>query len=241
MKVAFDGTMNSNPTLKIDGSHFGGRDPVAGYASHRWPTAVHRTRLQQIRTQGDHQRAGGGTAALSPMNIELDGNAAEGVLSYTFGSRRSLQGTLAAENIDLTPYVSTFHILANNARDWNRSPLTLDGILPRRMWISVLSAARIAIGNTKIGRTALAANMRGTAISTWLSVNPRPSTVSLPDRFSIAKTKSGANIKSQMQFADVDLNRALSQLFGVKRLEGKERLFSPSTGREKMSTPSRTH
>ena len=35
--------------------------------------------------------------ALSAVNVELDGNSAEGVLSYV-GEGRSLQGTLAAEN-----------------------------------------------------------------------------------------------------------------------------------------------
>ena len=158
MKMAFDGTMNSNPTLKIDGSiaadvarlrdllRIAGRQPFTGGGFNKFVLKA-------------TVKAGGGTAALSPMNIELDGNAAEGVLTYTFGPRRGVQGTLAAENIDLTPYLSTFHILANNARDWNRSALSLDGLADTDLDLRV-SAARIAVGPTKIGRTALAANMR---------------------------------------------------------------------------------
>jgi len=37
----------------------------------------------------------------------------------------------------------------------------------------------------------------------------------------MAEAPAGVEIKSQMQFADVDLERALSQLFGLKRVEGK--------------------
>ena len=46
----------------------------------------------------------GGTLSLSGVNVELDGNTAEGVL--TFDGRQTLQGTLAAEGLDLKP--STF-------------------------------------------------------------------------------------------------------------------------------------
>jgi AsmA protein len=218
MKVAFDGTMNSNPTLRIDGSisadvtrlrdllRIAGRQPFTGRGFNKFGLKA-------------TIKAGDGTAALSPLNIELDGNAAEGVLSYTFGPRRSLQGTLAAENINLTPYVSTFHLLANNARDWNRSPLSLDGLAETDIDLR-LSAARITIGHTKIGRTALAANMRNGHLNLAIGESQAFDGV-VTGSFSIAKTKAGADIKSQMQFADVDLTSALNQLFGVKRLEGK--------------------
>jgi AsmA protein len=218
MKVAFDGTMNSNPTLKIDGSisadvarlrdllRIAGRQPFTGNGFNKF---VLKATI----------KAGAGTAALSPVNIELDGNAAEGVLSYTFGPRRTVQGTLAAENIDLTPYVSALQILANNARDWNRSPLSLDGMADTDLDLRV-SAARIAIGPTKIGRTALAANMRGGNLNMTIGESQAFNGV-VTGSFAIAKSKSGADVKSQMQFADVDLDSSLSQLFGIKRVEGK--------------------
>ena len=218
MKVAFDGTMNNNPTLKIDGNisadvarlrdllRIAGRQPFTGNGFNKFMLKA-------------TIKAGAGAAALSPVNIELDGNAAEGVLSYTFGQRRNLQGTLAAENIDLTPYISTFQVLANNARDWNRSPLSLDGMADTDLDLRV-SAARIAIGPTKIGRTALAANMRNGNLNVTVGKSQAFNGI-VTGSFAIAKSKSGADVKSQMQFADVDLDSSLSQLFGVKRVEGK--------------------
>ncbi len=38
---------------------------------------------------------------------------------------------------------------------------------------------------------------------------------------SLADFHDGADFKSQLQFSDVDLQRCLGQLFGLRRLEGK--------------------
>ena len=92
-----------------------GRQPPAG------------TGFNLVCAQGKYD-GGGGNVALSAVHIELDGNSAEGVLSYAMAGRRTLQGTLAAENVDLTPYVSTFHFLATNARDWDRAPFSIEGL-----------------------------------------------------------------------------------------------------------------
>ena len=70
----------------------------------------------------------GGTIALSTVNVELDGNVAEGVLAFATDGRQTLQGTLAADELDLTPYISTVRLLTNNERDWNRVPLAIDGL-----------------------------------------------------------------------------------------------------------------
>ena len=40
------------------------------------------------------------------VNLELDGNSAEGVLTFAADGRQTLQGTLAADEINLTPYLS---------------------------------------------------------------------------------------------------------------------------------------
>jgi AsmA protein len=217
-KIAFDGTMNSDPTLKIDGMigadisrlrdvlRWAGKPPPAG-------TGLNRFALKA------NLKASSGNFALSAAHVELDGNAADGVLSYSFGIRRSLQGTLAAENVDLTPYVSTFHLLASNARDWNRQPLSPAGFTDTDLDLRV-SAAQITIGNGKVGRTAIAATMRNGAFNATIgesqAFNGRVS-----GSFTIAPSTSGSEFKSQMLFADVDLNACLTQLIGVKRVDGK--------------------
>lgn len=62
-------------------------------------------------------------------NVELDGNVAEGV-TFANNGRQTLQAALAAGALDLTPYISTFRLLASgalatgtgNCSIWIRSP-----------------------------------------------------------------------------------------------------------------------
>src|SRR6266436_4537587 len=57
----------------------------------------------------------GASIALTNVNVELDGNVAEGVMTYANNGRQTLQATLAAGNLDFTPYISTFRLLASGA------------------------------------------------------------------------------------------------------------------------------
>ncbi|HEX7929358.1 MAG TPA: AsmA family protein, partial [Sphingomicrobium sp.] len=55
----------------------------------------------------------GASIALTNVNVELDGNTAEGVMTYANNGRQTLQATLAADALDFTPYISTFRLLAS--------------------------------------------------------------------------------------------------------------------------------
>src|SRR6185312_8219872 len=101
----------------------------------------------------------GGTISLSSVNVELDGNSAEGVLTFAADGRQTLQGTLAADSLDLTSYVSTVRLLAANERAWNNGQITLDGLAGLDLDLR-LSAASVVVSNAKVGRTAIAANLR---------------------------------------------------------------------------------
>jgi AsmA protein len=220
LKVAFDGSMSKKPTLKVDGT-----------------ISADATRLRDaLRWVGKSAPPGGGfnrftlkaqvnasasTFGLSAVNLELDGNAAEGVLSYSM-SRPSLQGTLAANAIDLTPYISTFHLLAANAREWNNAPLTVDGLATTDLDLR-MSAARVTMGSAKLGRTAVAANLRNGRLMITVGESQAYDGI-VTGSFTIAKSGAGAELKSQMQFTDVTLESCLGQLFGVHRLEGKGNL-----------------
>src|SRR6185437_9671494 len=48
----------------------------------------------------------GASIALTNVNVELDGNVAEGVMTYSNNGRQTLQATLAAGALDFTPYIS---------------------------------------------------------------------------------------------------------------------------------------
>ncbi len=80
-------------------------------------------------------------------------------------------------------------------------PIVLDGLMDLDVDLR-LSAARINLGNAKLGRTAIGANLRD-------------------GRLTLATAQSGAEIKSQLQFANVDLESCLRDLFGIRRVDGK--------------------
>ena len=60
----------------------------------------------------------GGAVALSAVNVELNDNTAEGVMTFTSEGRNSLQGTLAADEIDLRPFLSTLRVVRSADRDF---------------------------------------------------------------------------------------------------------------------------
>ena len=219
LKLAFDGYISHRPTLKMEGT-------LAAYAV---------SIRDALRWAGQHTPPGGGfgrfalkaqtnvvggTISLSGVNVELDGNTGEGVL--TFDGRQSLQGTLATEGLDLTPYVSAVRLLAAGERGWDSKPITLDGLDGLQLDLR-LSAARVNVANVKLGRTAVAANLRDGNLAVAIGESQAFGGV-VKGTFGLAKSPAGTDLKAQLQFADVDLEQCLGEMFGIRRLEGKGNL-----------------
>ena len=218
LKAAFEGAISVRPTLKIEGTVaadaaslrkaliWAGQTPLPGGGFGRFA----------IKAQTN---VVGGSIGLSGVNVELDGNTAEGVLTFATDSRQTLQGTLAAGSLDLTPYVSTVRLLTANQREWDNATLTLDGLSGIDFDLR-LSAANVVMSDAKFGRTAIAANLRaGNLIVTVGEAQAYGGLVK--GSLALAKFGTGVNVKSQFDFADVDLDSCLGQLFGLRRLEGK--------------------
>ena len=164
----------------------------------------------------------GPSIALTNVNVELDGNVAEGVMTYANNGRQTLQATLAAGALDFTPYISTFRLLASDARDWNRQMFDLNSLSTTDLDMR-LSAARVTVGSTRLGRTAFGANLRGGALA--LSVGEAQVYGGVAKgSFGIARSDAVADIKAQLSFTDVDLQACASELFGVSRLSGRGNL-----------------
>ena len=95
VKFAFEGNWSTRPTLKIEGTlaadapslrdtlRWAGLKPLSGGGFGRFALKA-------------KTNVSGGTIALSTVNVELDGNVAEGVLAFATDGRQTLQGTLAA-------------------------------------------------------------------------------------------------------------------------------------------------
>jgi AsmA protein len=221
LKAIFEGFVSLRPTLKIDGTlaadaaslrdtlRWAGLKPLTGGGFSRFAL--------KAKTS-----VSGGTISLSAVNIELDGNTAEGVLTFATDGRQTLQGTLAANELNLTPYISTVRLLTSNERDWNRVPISLDGLNGFDLDLR-LSAARITIARAKLGRTAVAANLRGGKFTVTIGEAQAFGGI-LKGSFGLAASDPGADFKSQLTFTDVDLETCLGELFNFRRVEGRGNL-----------------
>jgi AsmA protein len=217
LKLAFDGSVADRTSLMMDGT-----------------LTVDSTSLRNaLRWTGGAPPGGGGfgrfalkaranvvgaSIALTNVNVELDGNVAEGVMTYANNGRQTLQATLAAGALDFTPYVSTFRLLASGAHDWNRQLFDLNSLSSADVDMR-LSAAQVTVGSSKLGRTALGANLRGGALA--LSIGEAQIYGGIArGSFGVTRSDAVADVKAQFQFMDVDLQSCASDLFGITKLSG---------------------
>lgn len=221
LKLAFDGTVANRTSLMMEGTAT--IDSLSLRNALRW--------MGQAAPAGGgfgrfalKARANvvGGSVALTNVNVELDGNVAEGVMTFVNNGRQTLQATLAAGNLDFTPYISTFRLLASGAHDWNRQLFDLNSLSTTDLDMR-LSAARVTVGPTRLGRTAFGANLRGGALA--LSVGEAQMYGGIANgSFGVARSDAVADVKAQFQFTDVDLQACASELFGINKLSGRGNL-----------------
>lgn len=218
LKFTFDGAIATRPTLKIEGATSAdslslrrallwlGKKPLPGGGFERF----------SLKAQTN---VVGGTIALSQVNLELDGNVAEGVLTFAADGRQTLQGTLAVDHLDLTPYLSTVRLLTAAEREWSRSRLDLDGLSTADLDLR-LSAGKVTIGTTSLGRTAIATNLRAGKLGITIGESRGFGGV-IRGSIGLARSEQGATFASQLQFDGINLERCIGELFGLKRIEGK--------------------
>ena len=221
VKFAFDGYISHSPTLRMEGTLAADgaslRDTLR-WTAHRAPPGGGFGRFS-LKAQTN---VAGGNVALSGVNINLDGNVSEGALTFVADGRKTVQGTLAAEGLDLTPYISAIRLLTSGDRSWERAPITLDGLNDVDVDLR-LSAARVTLANAKLGRTAVAVNLRGGHFTVTVGESEAFGGV-VKGAFGLSRSPGGAELKAQLQFADVDLDQCLGELFGIRRIEGKGNL-----------------
>jgi AsmA protein len=230
LKFAFDGYISHKPTLRMEGTLAADTASLreALHWSSDWTTPGGGFGRFALKAQTN---VVGSNISLSGVNIELDGNAGEGVLTIAGDGRKTLQGTLAADKLDLTPYISTARVLTGGDRNWNRHLLVLDGFNGVDVDLR-LSAARVALAGVKLGRTAVAANLRGGNLT--LAVGESQvfggmvaGSIVLANSATgmvLANSTTGADLKAQLQFTDVDLDQCLGEILGIRRVEGKGNL-----------------
>ena len=217
LKFAFDGNLSSRPTLRVEGVLAADspslRDAL-GWVTNRSLSGVAFQRFA-LKAQ---TTVTGRNIALSKVNVELDGNSGEGVLTYVGDGRKTLQGTLAVERLNLSPYLSAFRFL-NAERSWSRLPLELDALAGMDIDLRV-SAARVSLDGFNLGQTAVAANLRGGNLTLAIGESQAFGGV-IKGSLSLAKSTAGANLQAQLHFTEVMLDQTLDAFFGVRRIEGR--------------------
>jgi AsmA protein len=217
-KIAFEGSISTQPTLKIAGTLAADTPSLRKALSWAGQQQPPGGGFERFALKADASVVGG-TIALSGVNIELDKNRAEGVLAFAVDGRRTLQGTLAADNLDLRPYTSAIHFVTSNQREWNDGQVSLDGMSGFDVDLR-LSAASVLLSDAKLGRTAIAANLRGGNLSMTIGES-QAFGGTIKGTIVLANFMKGIDVKSELHFVDVNLDTCLNQLFDIKRLEGK--------------------
>jgi AsmA protein len=218
LDVMFDGTASGRPALKVDGTL--NIDSPSLRDALRW------TGKQELPFGGFRRfalRAGGsvdkGVVSLTNANVELDGNRAEGVLTFATDDRHAIEATLASDVLDLSPYVAGTRLMTGADRTWDRLPIALDGLADFDLDLR-LSAASIKVARAQLGRTAVAANMRGGKLAVTIGESQSFGGV-VTGSFGIGGADNGVAVNSNVQFTDVDLASCLGQLLGLHKLEGR--------------------
>ncbi len=218
LNLAFDGSATDQPTLKIQGT--------LDVESPSLRDAMYWTGKSKLPFGGFGRFAlradsdiGGGIASLSNVNVELDGNTAEGALTLGTDGHRQVQGTLAVDVLDLTPYVSGVRLVASNDNNWAELPIALDGFNDLNLDLR-LSAASVKIAGAQLGRTAVAATMSGGKLDLTIGESQAFGGVA-KGTLGIASADTGVAVTSHMQFLDVDLADCLGQIFDMRKLEGR--------------------
>ncbi|WP_371345195.1 AsmA family protein [Ancylobacter sp. IITR112] len=157
---------------------------------------------------------------LSQAKLDLDGNSGIGAFNLRIdGARPMLQGSLASETMDLSPY-GELSLSNPHVGGWSREALDLGPA--RGLDVELrLSAGQVRLGDTTFQRMAASATAKGGRLSltigeaeAWgglfraaVQLSPRPS-------------GPGMNVRLDLSADDVALSPALGELFRVPRLEG---------------------
>ncbi len=221
LKLAFDGAVANKASLMMDGTLTADSGSLRNALRWVGQTPPGRGGFGRFALKARANLVGP-SLALTNVNVELDGNAAEGVMTYSNIGRQTLQATLAAGTLDFTPYVSTFRWLASGARDWNRQLFDLSALTATDLDIR-LSAAKVTVGSSRLGRTALGANLRNGTLA--LSVAEAQVFGGIAKgSFGISRDDVAADIKAQFQLMDIDLQSSATELFGTSKLSGRGNL-----------------
>lgn len=184
-----------------------------------------------------------GEAALTDTSVELDGNRGDGALLVKLVQGRPVvQGTIAADRLDLSPY-GGLQLTTDQGRVWDRHPVDLGPLEGFDLDLR-LSAGRVTAGDSVLSTVAASAVLTGgrlvlalgearswggliRAALTLAPAGPQgsggqgaPRPVADPADRTLGGEAPGAEVRLEAEATDVDLGRALEDVAGMRRIEG---------------------
>lgn len=157
--------------------------------------------------------------ALTNLAIELDGNRAQGGLTVKRdGPRTMAQGTLAAEEADLSPYRGILSLLNLSGRDWNRDPIDVKPLQAFDLDLR-LSAGKLNFGRIAIGKAGVAVALKDRQLT--ISVGEAAFYGGMLRGTAVLQTAGAIpEFKIDASISNFDLEDGLGGLTGFRRLEG---------------------
>lgn len=155
----------------------------------------------------------------SELSIEIDGNRAEGTMSFAIDARRPiLQGTLAAGTADFSVYSGGFSLVTADGRDWSREPLDIEPLSGFDLDLR-LSAGKIIFGKTETEKVALAASVKDGRFTLSAGEGQIFGGV-LRGTAAIGPAPGGANVRIVASIKDFNSAQGIGALTGNRQMEG---------------------
>lgn len=169
-------------------------------------------------------------ATLSGARLELDGNVSEGGFNLRLdGARPVIQGSLAADRLDLSPYGEVS--ISDAAGDsWSAEPINLSRLSQLDLDLR-LSATEVLAGSGRFERMAASATLKSGRL--LLAIGEAEAWNGIfRAALHVAPAPAGAEARLELSADDVALARAMADLFRMGRLEGTGsfRLSAGGTG-----------
>ncbi|MFG1402865.1 AsmA family protein [Xanthobacter sediminis] len=172
-----------------------------------------------------HVALDGGALNLTDTVLDLDGNRGEGGLLVKLGGERPvIQGTFASDKISLNPY-GRMRLTSDSGREWSREPLDFSALEAFDLDLRV-SAGQVTTENTTFTTVAASAVLSGGRMvlalgqtNGWNGMLRGTATLT-PNWSRRAADGTGMAVRLEAEFADISLERALTDIAGIDTFEG---------------------
>lgn len=154
------------------------------------------------------------------LSLELDGNRADGGLTWKRdGNRSILQGTLASEATDLSIYRNILRLTSANGREWNRTPIEISELDNFDLDLR-LSCGKLVIGRMEIGKAAITLGAKNRQFMAAIG-EAQFYGGTLRGNAAWNASEQKPSLRIDANFSGFDLERGLGGLAGFRQIEGK--------------------